>query len=250
MPTRKLAAAFFVLPLSGCWLLDEPPTVTVTGYGEVEVAPDTFTIITSANGRGENPNAAIAAMNRELNALRDELNTLAGLEEFSFRTGSVDLFSLPDPDCAQQFERDADRFCEPTSYLAGVSVFVKASPADQAGNLFSLATEITDQEINLRGFALANPQAYREAAIADAVAAARREAELLAKASGFTLGDAVAVEPAERYDVAYDMSRSDSIGPARRERTPVEAIELNPAPETVRAEVTVTFRLLQQPEQD
>ncbi|MEM9838041.1 MAG: SIMPL domain-containing protein [Pseudomonadota bacterium] len=243
---RILIACAALFVLSGCWLDQNTPKLTVTGKGSVEVEPDRFSIALSALGRGKSQAAAIAAMNAELKTLRAELPTLVGLEEIEFTTQDVVLLSVPDPVCIEQYTNEAARFCEPEEFLAFVEVSVVASPASVAGNMFSLATEITEQEINVRSFQLSNRDQYYSDAVAAAVDNARSQAKVLAKASGFAVGKVVQVNPEERYGVAYDraMAPQSDEGVVQRQRTPAEQIELNPGPRYVNAEVEVTFELI------
>ncbi|MCQ8186595.1 SIMPL domain-containing protein [Parvularcula maris] len=229
--------------LAGCLPLDEPPQVTVQGYGEVKAMPDSFRLSITPAGTGSTTQQAIAAMNRELNELRSQLPQMRGLEQIEFTSSDVNLYSVRDPECTSQYENQNSDFCPVEQYYAYVDLSVEASPAKQAGNLLSLASEMTGSEISTRAFSVSNRGDYKNEALAAAVADARARAKDLAEASGMSVGEVLKITPSDSNRWAYDLEMAPEETSVRRERVPQEAIEIDVAPQTISAEVEVVFAL-------
>ena len=119
--------------------------------------------------------------------------------------------------------------------MASYSLTV-TTPADDAGRFIDAAAEVAGDEFSLNGisFAVSDPAAAIAPVRAMAVTEARAKAEVLAAASGCTIGPVVSIVEGGGGGAA-PMPR----GPVRAMAAPIEA-----GSETLALHVTVTFELI------
>jgi uncharacterized protein len=194
-------------------------TVTVTGVGSVESVPDEASFSFGVESRGRTAQAAIAAnataMEKVIAALRQ-----AGAREIA--TQWVSVYTV------------TDESGNVTGYSASNSVSATIG-VQRAGALIDAAAEAGANQITGPGMSSSDADRLYREALADAVKDARERAEVLAKASGRTLGEISAlVEGAGQAPVPYaekaalDAAASTPVVPGRQETS---------------ASVTVTFSL-------
>lgn len=198
---------------------DDRDTVTVTGVGSVESVPDEAQMSFGVETRRPTAKAAVAAngdeMRKVINALRQ-----AGAREIATQWVSVWPVSSGESGTID-------------GYSASNSVSAVVD-ADDAASLIDAAAEAGANQISGPGLSPSNVEELYRRALAKAVTEARERAEVLAKASGRTLGEVTSISEsaATPYPYAERLAASDAAS------TPVE-----PGKQETTATITVTFEL-------
>jgi uncharacterized protein len=194
-------------------------SITVTGVGSVDTVPNEAQMSFGVETRRDTATAAVSAnadaMRKVINALRQ-----AGGREIATQWVSVYPFT--------------DENGTVTGYSASNSVSA-VSDVDDAPGLIDAATEAGANNVSGPGLSSSNAEALYRQALARAVAAARLDAEALAKASGRSLGEITAiVEGGSPTPEA--MYRADAL--AADSSTPIV-----PGQQKTSATISVTFSL-------
>lgn len=182
---RTLSALFLsaalVLPLAAPVFAENAPprTISVTGTGTVEAAPDMATLMIGVTTQGATAAEALAANTTATDAVIARL-TASGIEARDMQTANLSI----NPNWTGYDS------ATPTisGYVASNMLTVRVRRLDTTGAVLDAA--VTDGANTLNGltFGLADPEpAYNEAR-REAVADARAKAELLAAAAGVSLG--------------------------------------------------------------
>jgi uncharacterized protein len=152
-------------------------TITVSGVGSVDAVPNEAQMSFGVETRRDTAKAAVSAngdaMRRVINALRQ-----AGGREIATQWVSVYPFT--------------DENSTLTGYSASNSVSA-LSDVDDAPGLIDAATEAGANNVSGPGLSSSNAEALYRQALAKAVAAARLNAEALAKATGRSLGEITSI---------------------------------------------------------
>ena len=198
---------------------DEGDSITVSGVGSVESTPNEAQMSFGVETQRPTAKAAVAAngddMRRVINALRQ-----AGARELATQWVSVYPVSSGEDGTV-------------TAYNASNSVTAVVD-ADDAAGLIDAATEAGANQVSGPGLSSSNAEELYREALADAVAEARERAQVLAKASGRSLGEISSIvegggsTPIPYAERALDTAASTPIVPGEQETS---------------ATVTVTFDL-------
>jgi uncharacterized protein len=152
-------------------------SITVSGVGSVDAVPNEAQMSFGVETRRDTAKAAVSAnadaMRRIINALRQ-----AGGREIATQWVSVYPFT--------------DETGAVSGYTASNSVSA-VSDVDDAPGLIDAATEAGANNVSGPGLSSSNVEALYRQALAKAVAAARLNAEALAKAAGRSLGEITAI---------------------------------------------------------
>lgn len=151
-------------------------TVTVTGVGTADGAPDTLTTDFTVHVRRTGVQAALdaqaAATRKLLAALR-----AAGVDNQHLRTTDLELY------------RRYDRHGNPIGYVASETVEARITPLDHAGRtIASGATSSTHVDVGGLSFDIANDDALVKQARTNAYADAKARADQYAGLAGRSLG--------------------------------------------------------------
>lgn len=233
-PPKKIEkAAVFALSMLGLFLLFEavgsfralgvPPvpvdTITVTGTGQVSLAPDiahvTFTVEHSAPtvaaaqaAATKQGNAAIAFVEAQRIAEKD-VTTL------SYSVSPEYAYSSPCPLGAACPVYQAPKI---TGYRVAETVRVTVRDFDKVSGLLEGLGSQSVENISGPDFALESPTAGTDAARAKAIENARTQAEILARQLGVSLGRVVSFNegayPLYGVDGGYAAKSADSGAPA------------------------------------
>lgn len=207
-------------------------TIRVSGVGEVRAKPDEARIelavetqAPTARAAGEE-NARIAE--RVIAAL-----VRAGVPRGEIETRGYSLF----PDYREPRPDDTDPVIR--GYRAANMVSVRTERLDRVGALIDVALGAGANRLNGIGFGLRNDAAPRAAALREAVAEARRAAEVMAAALGVRLGPVLdastGVDPRPPFPMpAYRMDMA--VAQSASARTPIE-----PGEQTVAATASLVF---------
>ncbi len=201
-----------VLPITAPALADEVAqhTISVTGTGSVEAAPDMATLMIGVTTQAETAAEALAANTEATNAVIARL-TASGIEARDMQTSNLSInpnwtgYDSSTPTIA--------------GYVASNMLTVRVRVLDTTGAVLDAA--VTDGANTLNGltFGLADPEpAYNEAR-KEAVADARAKAELLAGAAGVKLGPVLSIadqgamtDPAPMYREAVSAAPVPVVG--------------------------------------
>ncbi|MEH6952192.1 SIMPL domain-containing protein [Nitrobacter sp. NHB1] len=207
-----------------------PPTVSVTGEATISVPPDLARIeagvTTDAKTAREASDANNAAMGKVLLALKS-----AGIAEKDYQTSRLSL----QPQYANQNRSGPNVL---TGYRATNRVTVKLRDVAKIAGVIDAVTAAGANDIGGINFMVSNASKLLDDARAQAIADARRKAEIYAKAAGVTLGAPLSI------------SEEGSPGPVmyRRAAAPMAAdIAIAPGEETLRVTVGVSWAIKEGP---
>jgi len=197
---RKLLAAAVtvgLLTLSGAAARADqpaPPTISVNGTGSVRYAPDIAHL--SLGVRAESPSAASAAKSVNARALA-VINAVRGLgiadADITTSNYTIDYQPPQQSDAGSQTMSVARK--PPVAagtYVATETIDVKASIA-KAGAVLDAAVAAGSDETYGISFDTSQRQALYRLALARAVADARSQAEILARAAGVDIGGVLSI---------------------------------------------------------
>lgn len=208
-------------------------TLTVSGSAEVSIIPDMAEVSFGVLTTEKTAETAQQRNNEDMEAVLSMLESL-GVAEKSIRTTDYSLYPRYD-----------DYGETVISYTASTTLTVSDIPIDDVGRLLTKCTESGINDINdIRYFSSEYDASY-EAALTEAVAAAKTKASVLAEASGGKLGDVY--EITEGYqDTSYRYSYDNGVikyATAATEEAASYDVAVMPGEVTVSAQVTVTFLL-------
>lgn len=157
-----------------------PGTITVSGEGEVTVAPDiaelSFGVTT---GPQTTAKAATDKLSKDMNAIMAAITAL-GIAEKDIKTES--FYLNPSYDWADGRQRLR-------GYEATQSLRVKVRDLDKVGDVLTAATNAGANQAGGVNFTMDDPEGKRDEARTEAIANAKKKAEALADQLGQTLGD-------------------------------------------------------------
>jgi hypothetical protein len=200
--------------------------LSVNAEGSSEAAPDMATISLGVSTEGATAQAALAENARRMDALIQALRR-AGLAERDIQTTNVSVYP-------QQQYRDGEA-PRITGYQANNTVTARVRDLDRLGRIIDAAVAAGGNTVNGVSFSHQNPDAQLDIARRNAIAEARRRAELYADALGMSVARVVAVSEsgASSPPVAYPVERM-----AVADATPIAPGEIETS-----VSVSVTFEL-------
>jgi uncharacterized protein len=200
--------------------------ITVIGTGESRARPDTAIIQIGVETTGANTQEALAQNNTQAQALIDKLAEL-GIEKKDIQTSNFSIYA--------NYENDGRTI---TGYTVSNMVTVTVRQLDSAGALLDQAVAVGANRVYGINFNVAEPSALLNQARESAVANARANAELLAKAAGATVGQVLVVTENVGAASPIPMPRMMDEAQAAGSAVPVQAGE-----QSYSAQVQVTFEL-------
>lgn len=239
MQVMKAAAAFAVLAAAalppaaqaqtqGQVVLAEGTLLSVSADGSSEARPDMATINLGVTTEGQTAAAALAENARRMTALTAALRR-AGVAERDIQTSNVSVYPQQ-----QYVEGQQPRI---TGYQANNSVTAKVRRIDNTGRVIDAAVAAGGNTVNGVSFSHSDPDAQLDVARRDAIAEARRRAELYANALGMRVNRIVSVSEGGGYappiPVAYE----------RLQAADAAATPISPGEIETRVSVNVTFEL-------
>lgn len=229
-----------------------PHVIQVTGVGKISTLPDMALLNFWASGEGKTPDEASSALAARQKAIVEGLNgLLRGNSQIT--SSNLVVIAVRGPDCQGQNNYNPQPrldvgACAIVGYLATVQGTIRTSLVDKAGTAVGLASQLGARDARLQMFQLTDAQWAYSAAMSMAIADAKRQASIMAKAAGEKLGPVTMIRdqnyrPTE--DPAFVAMRAaappgTAAPPAVR--VPVR-IDVNPQPIETTAQVYVTFAL-------
>jgi uncharacterized protein len=214
-----LAAAFTLGPV-----LAAEKTVTVTGEATVGVAPDTAIIRIGVSSQEKTAREAGEANARQMTSVLAAIKT-SGIAERDIQTSRLSLQPQYDPN-----KGGTPRL---TGFQANNQVTVRIRDIDSLPTVLDRAIGAGANEMSGIEFVVSEQSKLLDQARDDAIADARRKAELYAKAAGAKLGHVVSISEE---------------GPAPPQPRPMQAmragaVPVAPGEQTLRAIVSVSYEL-------
>ncbi|MBA3891010.1 MAG: SIMPL domain-containing protein [Gemmatimonadaceae bacterium] len=206
------------------------PQVTVSGEGQARATPDRAMITVGVQSRAATASAAAAENARKQTAVLDTLRKL-GFTSEQITTANYSVF--PEMQYDQQGQRP-----RVMGYVVSNTVRVDVQQLERSGLVIDAALARGANEIHGLNFYMSDPGPSRRAAIADAVAKARADAEALASAAGGRLGQILELSTSPSGPIMFQprMSMDARVAGAESASTPISAGE-----EVVRATVSVRW---------
>jgi hypothetical protein len=207
-----------------------PRRLVVTGTGEVSARPDIAVISAGVVAQAATASAALAANTRAMHAVLEQLRA-AGLAAEDIQTAQFAVTPLyenrpPDP---QRTEPPAI-----VGYQVSNRVTARVRDIDRLGATLDALVGAGANSIDGPYFDVADPARLlgeaRDAAVADALAKARR----YASAAGVQLGEIIAIEDGGAYAPPRPMMRAEAMA---------AAVPIAPGQTELSASVTMTFAI-------
>ena len=197
------------------------PTISVSGEGVVEVAPDRATVTLGVVTREKNP-AAVQSSNAR--AAQSVINSIValGVERRNITTGNYNF--------SPTYRHHNDGRTELDGYEAVNSVTVIVDDLSMVGKIIDAALKNGANRVDDLSFGLRNKTAYQDEALRLAILDAKRKAEVAASALGKNiLGvwsvsiNSASVSAPRNYKMSRAMTEDAAVGL----ETPVEGGTLN-----------------------
>lgn len=209
--------------------VSEPRTISVNGFGTINLAPDLARISIGVHTENRDANEAVAENNAQATAVQDALLDM-GVEERDVNTSNFSIYPQ------QEWNNDGER--TGTTYVVDNTVNVTVRDLDAIGELLEAAIGAGANNIYGITFDVADRETARQEAMGLAVENARARAETLAEAAGVGVGEVqsistfVNVSPPSPYR-SYDMAVEEAVGGG--------AVPISSGEMTINVEVTVIY---------
>jgi len=197
-------------------------TVTVTGEASIAVAPDMATMRIGVSSQEKSAREASEANAKQMTSVLAAIKS-AGVAERDVQTSRLSLQPQYDPN------KGTPRL---TGFQASNQVTVKIRDVDSLPTVLDRAIAAGANEMSGIEFVVSEQSKLLDQARDDAIADARRKAELYAKAAGAKLGHVVSI------------TEEGSAPPPRpMQAMRAGAVPIAPGEQTLRAMVTVSYEL-------
>ncbi|MCF6315632.1 MAG: SIMPL domain-containing protein [Marinosulfonomonas sp.] len=212
---RKLMIALVLLVATPTYAEDVVRRITVVGQGAVETTPDMATVSMGVITEAKTGAEAMAQNSAALEGVLKQLGA-AGIEAKDVQTSNLSLSPRWDSSGQGQI----------AGFIASNTVTVRVRDLDRLGGVLDAVVQNGANTFHGLHFGLQEPQPAQDAARQDAVADARRKAQLYATAAGVTLGDVLTISEAASRGVSpvmmimeADMMQSRAVPVAQGEVT-------------------------------
>jgi uncharacterized protein len=193
------------------------PQIVVSATGEVKVAPDKATISIGVQSRATTAAAASQANAQKQRAVIDAIKA-KGVAGEQISTSNFNV--IPET----RYDQAGQQAPRTTSYLVINTVSVELKRVDLVGPVIDAVLAAGANQINSLSFGVQSADSARRVALASAVAKARADAEVIARAAGGSLGpmiELIAQESSMRPPIPF--MRDMAMAAQKLESTPVEA---------------------------
>ncbi|MBQ5405322.1 MAG: SIMPL domain-containing protein [Oscillospiraceae bacterium] len=208
-------------------------TVTVSASDTVRLVPDKATV---SFGVTTQEKTAELAQSKNSEAVKNVIAVLTerGTEEKSIRTTGYSMY--PRYDWSDYGDQRI------IGYQVTTTMTVQDQDIEDLGALLSACVAAGINDVDTVRFLCSDyDEAYRQA-LAQAVAASREKAEVLAEAAGKKLGGAVSIVEGWQ-DSSARYGRNTEVSLAKQESADAAGPILQPGESEIRANVTVTYRM-------
>ncbi len=202
-------------------------TITVSASGEVSVEPDAAQIQTGVTTQAPTAREAMTANNATMAKLIAELKEI-GIPAGNIQTSSINVQPR------YQNHRDG-RPATLTGYIVSNDVTIETDDLDNLGDILDRIVSLGATQMRGLNFLVLDSETLKDEARKNAIANARRRAELYASAAGAKVGKVVHISE----ETSHSMP-----GPQRMARATMESsVPIERGTKTLTARVTVTWKL-------
>ena len=227
-----LALALAATALGGCRTTVSsspvPNTVTASGSGTVQAAPDEATMSFGVSKSSPNAKTLLADTNKAAEKIVAALRK-TGVEEKDIQTQSVAFYPQT------SYENGKTTV---TGYEASISVTVKVRDLTKLGDIITAGNNAGANNVNGPSFEIAEDSPFTASAIDKAVADARRNAEAMAKAADKSVGEVLSITDSTVTPI-QPFAAERMLAPSAAK----DAIAINPGQLDVNSSVIVVFEL-------
>ncbi len=204
-------------------------TITVTATGTSEAEPDTARITSGVTTEADTARAAMDANSQTMAKL------IAGLKDAGIEARDIQTSNL---NVSPRYDNSQRREGPPAvvGYQVSNDVSILVRDLEKLGSILDQAITLGANQMRGLSFEVSKAETLRDAARTEAIANARRRAELYAKSAGASVGKVLDI--AEGGGYSGPPRPSYARGAAIMESVPVEA-----GSQTLSATVTVTWEL-------
>lgn len=211
-----------------------PATITLTGTGEIAVAPDEAVITSGVVSEAQTAREALDANNAAIARVIDAIKE-AGIEARDIQTSGFSV--TPRYRYPRNDGRDESEIPRIIGYTVSNTVSVRVRDLDKLGPVMDQVVTVGANRIDGVNFIVSDADARLDEARGVAVRDARRKAEIYAEAAGVRLGRLVSISEAggfmpPRPKAEFAMARADAMS------VPVEIGE-----ERLNVQVNITWEL-------
>lgn len=203
-------------------------SITVSATGTVQAAPDQARIASGVVSEADTAAKALAANTGDMTKLIGGLKE-AGVDGKDIQTSSFRI--------EPRYTNPQDGRSAPTidGYRVVNEVSVLVRDVANLGGILDALVKLGANQMNGLSFEVSKADTLKDDARREAVANARRRAELLATAANATLGDVVTISE----DVVHEGPRPFAMAKAAR----ADSVPIESGTETLEARVTITWAL-------
>ena len=205
--------------------------ITVSGTGEVRVSADTAVISLGVNARDKDVLTAQKKVNESISAIRKALIE-QGIKEESINTEYINIYAIYD------YHNDQEQL---SAYDASSTLAIKVTDMESVGALIDAAFAAGANTLNGISFSASDTEEAENEAMKEAVADAKKKAEVLAQASGLQITGIELISESGVYSYENNIGNvyakgRDFVETAEDSGTVVQAAKL-----IVNATVSITF---------
>lgn len=234
--------AFVLMSLATClWTLPaladddveaQKRTISVSGHGEVDIAPDLALVTIAVETTNERAETAVTENAERSDRVVQSIKQLIGASDRVSTTG----FSLQ----PRYEHRQGEMEPRITGYVASNSVRVESRRIDSVGKIVDAAIRVGANRVDQLDFTAENPEPARLDALELAGQRAKAQAERIAQSLGVRLGKVLSVAaggPVPVFAKRYDMGRM-AMAESAVAATPIEAGQVQ-----VSADLSVVYEI-------
>lgn len=208
------------------------PQIVVNATSEVKVSPDRATISIGVQSRAATAAAASAQNSTKQRAVIDAIKA-KGVPAEQITTSGFSV--IPET----RYDREGQQAPRTTSYLVVNTVTVELKRIDQVGPVIDASLAAGANQINSLGFGVQSADSARRSALSAAMAKARADAEVIARAAGGSLGNLLEATIIDYGTPRPMFMRSEMAAQVADKSVPVE-----PGMETISAGVSVRWQFV------
>ena len=225
------------------------PSIVVRGEATIEAPADWVTLSWRVRGEGRTKVEAMQAMTAIQERVKSGLASLPGMKRLTAESNDLSVNEVRGEKCDNDGDYDnrlSAGACAVVGYLAEMRIEAVVAPAARVGDAASLANELGARGVDVGTGGVDHPEQLADRAAKAALDVARREAQVLATASGGRLGPIIRIQDARNIPVDLEgMTRVEDLLNALPQAfaKPTVQLDLTPPPVTRSADFVVVYGL-------
>lgn len=174
--------------------------------------------------------------------MTERVTGLSGLTSARFTTGLPTILPIYATNCAGRASYGQPTPCPITGYVAAMTLSLEGQPAERGGDAVSIAAESGAKSARLTGLSLATDQIFRRQAAQAAMADAREQADIIARAAGRRVVGILQVQTPASVDRLHleDGFHGGHVDANYAVATPITLV---PGPISIESRLSVTFEI-------